>query len=192
MTAGSLSGRVREIYQEGLRIVPTRICERGRMNEAFLDLLFANMRLPHERRGDFNTMLGTSRKAAEHLQRLFARFDGKVLLAAIDELIDRAEGVMRQAHRGRARRHVRSRGLHGQRRAHPEPLVGRLKLTVAGDRLVADFSGSSPQTRGQPTSAPRWRSTRWQRWSRPFSIRTPRSITARSSRCRSSTRKAAF
>ena len=29
MTPGSLSGRVKEIYQEGMRIVPTRICERG-------------------------------------------------------------------------------------------------------------------------------------------------------------------
>jgi N-methylhydantoinase B len=35
MTPGSLSGRVREIYQEGMRIVPTRICERGHMNTAF-------------------------------------------------------------------------------------------------------------------------------------------------------------
>ena len=38
MTPGSLSGRVKEIYQEGMRIVPTRICERGKMNNAFLDL----------------------------------------------------------------------------------------------------------------------------------------------------------
>ena len=37
------------------------------MNQAFLDLLFSNMRITHERKGDFNTMLGTSRKAAEHL-----------------------------------------------------------------------------------------------------------------------------
>ena len=29
MTPGSLSGRAREIYQEGLRIPPTRICEAG-------------------------------------------------------------------------------------------------------------------------------------------------------------------
>ena len=62
MTPGSLSGRVKEIYQEGMRIEPTRICERGRMNEAFLDLLFNNMRIRHERRGDFNSMLGTSRR----------------------------------------------------------------------------------------------------------------------------------
>ena len=51
MTPGSLSGRVREIYQEGMRIVPTRICERGQMNQAFLDLLFANMRIDARAQG---------------------------------------------------------------------------------------------------------------------------------------------
>lgn len=148
MTAGSLSGRVREIYQEGLRIVPTRICERGRMNEAFLDLLFANMRLPHERRGDFNTMLGTSRKAADHLQRLFRRFGGDRLLAAIDELIDRAERVMRKRIEAVPDGVYCAEGYMDSDGHSPEPLVGRLKLTVAGDRLEADFSGSSPQTHG--------------------------------------------
>jgi N-methylhydantoinase B len=33
-----------------------------------------------------------------------------------------------------------------------EPLLGRLKLTIDGDRQIADFSGSSPQT-GGPTNA---------------------------------------
>ena len=39
MTAGSLSGQAREIYQEGMRITLTRICEKGEMNETFLRLL---------------------------------------------------------------------------------------------------------------------------------------------------------
>jgi N-methylhydantoinase B len=154
MTPGSLSGRVREIYQEGLRIVPTRICERGRMNEAFLDLLFANMRIPEERKGDFNTMLGTSRKAAEHLQRLFRRFGGARLLEAVEELIARSERVMRQRIAEMpdgiyyAEGYMDSDG-HGQ-----EPLTGRLKMTVAGDRLIADFTGSSPQAMGPTNVGP--------------------------------------
>jgi N-methylhydantoinase B len=64
MSPGSLSGRVTEIYQEGVRIPPIRIYERGRPNQAALDLIFANMRGPGEREGDFRAMLGTCRKAA--------------------------------------------------------------------------------------------------------------------------------
>lgn len=154
MTAGSLSGRVREIYQEGMRIVPTRICERGRMNEPYLDLLFANMRLPHERRGDFNTMLGTSRKAAEHLKRLLARFGGDTLLLSIDELIGRSARVMRQRIVEVPDGTYWAEGYLDSDGHNPEPLVGRLKLTIAGDRLVADFTGSSAQTSGPTNVGP--------------------------------------
>ena len=54
------------------------------------------MRISHERRGDFNTMLGTSRKAAEQIERLFKRFGGTAFLDAVEELITRSEAVARQ------------------------------------------------------------------------------------------------
>ena len=153
-TPGSLSGSVDEIYQEGMRIVPTRICEHGTLNEAFLDLLFANMRIVHERRGDFNTMIGTSRKAAEHLQRLFNRFGGNVLLDAVEELIARADKVMRARIALIPDGVYRVEGYLDSDGHSPEPLIGRLKLTVDGERMTADFTGSSPQTMGPTNVGP--------------------------------------
>jgi N-methylhydantoinase B len=73
MSPGSLSGAATEIFQEGIRIPPIRIVERGRPNQAALDLLFANMRGPRERLGDFHAMIGTCRKAAERVEALAAR-----------------------------------------------------------------------------------------------------------------------
>jgi N-methylhydantoinase B len=154
MTPGSLSGRVREIFQEGMRIVPTRICEGGRMNTAFLDLLFANMRMTYERKGDFNTMLGTSRKAADHLQRLFKRFGGEVMLKGIDNLMMRSEKVMRERIAQVPDGTYVTEGYLDSDGHSPEPLIARLKLTVAGDRIIADFSGSSPQTMGPTNVGP--------------------------------------
>jgi N-methylhydantoinase B len=154
MTPGSLSGRVNEIYQEGIRIVPTRICERGVINQAVLDLLFNNMRGAKERVGDFNAMLGTGKKAEEHLQRLFKRFGGPELLDGIESLIERSERQMR----GRvaecpdgdyyAEGYVESDGTN------PEPLVIRLKLTIKGDSITADFTGTSAQTNGPTNCGP--------------------------------------
>lgn len=151
MTPGSLSGRAKEIYQEGLRITPTRICERGKMNEAYLTLLFDNMRVTHERKGDFNTMLGTSRKAAEHLERLFARFGGDALIDSVEELIARSAAVMRERIAALPDGVYFGEGYIEGDGNSPEPLIGRLKLTIDGDRLIADFTGSSPQT-GGPTN----------------------------------------
>ena len=151
MTPGSLSGRVTEVYQEGMRIVPTRICERGRMNDAYINLLLDNMRIRDERRGDFNTMLGASRKAAEHIGRLFTRFEGKDFLDAIEELIARSERLMRARVSAIPDGVYQAEGYLDSNGHSPVPLVGRLKLTVTSDRIVADFTGSSPQT-GGPTN----------------------------------------
>ena len=53
MTPGSLSGRTREIFQEGIRMPFMRVTEKGKLNQTVLRLLFANMRIPEEREGDF-------------------------------------------------------------------------------------------------------------------------------------------
>lgn len=154
MTPGSLSGRVKEIIQEGIRIPPTRICEGGQMNQAVLDLLFANMRTPEERRGDFNAMLGTGRKAAEHIGRLFQRFGGAALLSGVEELIARSERQMRARIAACPDGDYYAEGYIESDGSNPEPLVVRLRLTVAGDEIVADFSGTSAQTNGPTNCGP--------------------------------------
>ena len=154
MTPGSLSGRVKEVIQEGIRIPPTRICERGRMNQGLLDLIFNNMRTPEERRGDFNAMLGTGRKAAEHIGRLFRRFGGQPLLDGIEELIARSERQMRARIAECPDGDYYAEGFIESDGSNPDPLVVRLKLTVRGDEIVADFTGTSAQTNGPTNCGP--------------------------------------
>lgn len=154
MTPGSLSGRVNEIIQEGIRIPPTKICDRGVMNEAFIELLFSNMRGRPEREGDFNAMLGTGKKAQEHLQRLFKRFGGKELLDGIDELINRSERILRERIAECPDGDFFSEGYVESDGTNPDPLVCRLKLTIKGDAITADFTGTSPQTNGPTNCGP--------------------------------------
>ena len=49
MVPGSLSGEATEIYQEGMRIPPIKIVERGTLNRAAMALILSNMRVPDER-----------------------------------------------------------------------------------------------------------------------------------------------
>ncbi|NQU71574.1 MAG: hydantoinase B/oxoprolinase family protein, partial [Rhodospirillales bacterium] len=154
MTPGSLSGRVNEIYQEGIRITPTKLCDRGKMNDAFVDLMFNNMRGRAERIGDFNAMLGTGRKAQEHIERLFARFGGRDLLSGVDELIARSERLLRARISDCPDGDYFSEGYIESDGTNPDPLVARLKLTVAGDTISADFTGSSAQTNGPTNCGP--------------------------------------
>ncbi|MGH7356422.1 MAG: hydantoinase B/oxoprolinase family protein, partial [Candidatus Rokuibacteriota bacterium] len=142
MSPGSLSGRATEIFQEGVRIPPVKIVERGTPNQAVLDLIFANMRGPRERIGDYEAMLGTCRKAAERIEELVTRYGAVTIRAAVAELMDRAEARMRSAIR-RLRpgdyfyeAHLES----GTERL--EPLTVRAKVTVAGDTIIVDLTGT--------------------------------------------------
>ena len=154
MSAGSLSGGATEIYQEGVRIPPIRIVERGRPNEAVLEVLFANMRGPRERRGDFQAMLGTCRKAAERVEALAARYGAATVRAAVVELMDRAEARMRQAIRALPAGEYRYEAHLESGRERLEPLTVRARVVIAGDAITVDLAGTSPQTAGPTNVGP--------------------------------------
>ena len=60
---GSMSGTASEIYQEGIRIPPLKIMERGKINQAVMELLLSNMRVREERLGDFNSGMAACKTA---------------------------------------------------------------------------------------------------------------------------------
>lgn len=154
MSPGSLSGRVTEIYQEGVRIPPIRIVERGCPDQAALDLIFANVRGPRDREGDFRAMIGTCRKAAERIEALLARYGHATLQACITTLLDRAEERMRRRIRELPPgAYTYEAWLEGGRE-RLEPLRVRATVRVAGDEITVDLAGTSPQTAGPTNVGP--------------------------------------
>jgi N-methylhydantoinase B len=154
MSPGSLSGGATEIFQEGVRIPPIRVVERGRPNEAALDLIFANMRGPRERRGDYQAMLGTCRKAAERVEGLAARYGAATVRATVAELMDRAEGRMRRAIAALPDGEYRYEAHLESGRERLEPLTVRARVAIAGDTITVDLTGTSPQTAGPTNVGP--------------------------------------
>src|SRR5215813_9962638 len=146
MVPGSMSGKATEIYQEGIRIPPLKILEGGRANEAALDLLLANMRVPDERLGDFQAGLAACRVAEKRIAELCARYGVDTLLEAVRLDLDRAEARMRASIAavpdGTSYYEDYLETYIGGRF---EPLLLPLALTIEGDRMIADFSGASPQ-----------------------------------------------
>ena len=154
MSPGSLSGGATEIFQEGVRIPPIRIIEGGRPNEAALDLIFANMRGPRERKGDFDAMIGTCKKAAERVEGLTARYGVPTVRGAVAELMDRAELRMRRAIGAlRDGEYLYEAHLESGRE-RLEPLTVRATVTVAGEHITVDLTGTSPQTAGPTNVGP--------------------------------------
>ena len=146
MTPGSLSGRATEIYQEGVRIPPIKIVERGRVNAAAMTLILANMRVPDERQGDFHAGLAACKTAERRIREVVARYGLPVLLAAIRQNLDRSEARMREKiARLPDGAYVFEDYLETFEDGRFEPLLLPLTLTITGDQLVADFTGASPQ-----------------------------------------------
>ena len=154
MSPGSLNGGATEIFQEGVRIPPIRVMERGRANDAVLDLLFANMRGPRERRGDYHAMLGTCRKAAERVDGLAARYGAATVRAAVAELMDRAEQRMCRAIGALPDGEYRYEAHLESGRERLEPLTVRARVVVAGETITVDLTGTSPQTAGPTNVGP--------------------------------------
>jgi N-methylhydantoinase B len=154
MTSGSLSGAVTEIYQEGIRIPPIKVYERGRLNQPVVDLLFANMRIPRDRDGDFRAMVGTCTKAAERVEALLARYGVGTVRACIRGLLDRAEQRMRRLIRDLPDGTYRYETYLEGGRAELRPLIVRAAVTIAGDAISVDLSGTAAQTPGPTNVGP--------------------------------------
>lgn len=154
MTPGSISGRATDIFQEGVRIPPIRVTERGIVRKEMTDLLFANMRIPAERAGDFNTMIGATHKASDHVKRLLRRFGKPQMLDGIETLIRNADTLMRQRIRLCKNGIYCTEGYVESNGHTSEPLVARLRLTVRDETVDVDFFEASAQTNGPTNVGP--------------------------------------
>jgi N-methylhydantoinase B len=146
MVPGSMSGKATEIYQEGVRIPPLKVMEAGRINTAVLELLLANMRVPEERQGDFDSMVAACYVAETRIQEMLARYGLALVEEAVRLDLDRSEARMRAAI---AALPDGTYHYEDYLETFPdgrfEPLLVPLALTIAGDRMIADFTGAAQQ-----------------------------------------------
>ncbi|MFO1061387.1 MAG: hydantoinase B/oxoprolinase family protein [Dongiaceae bacterium] len=145
---GSNASDSTEIYQEGLRIPPTKLYEADRPNRTLLRLIESNVRLPALVLGDLQAQLAACRLGEAELLKLLARHGAAATQTYLAALIDYAERLTRDAISGwpkgtwRFTDHIDEDGLDDR----PIPIV--VAITVAGDHLTVDFAGSAPQVRG--------------------------------------------
>lgn len=149
MVPGSYSGLSTNIYQEGVRIPPIKIWERGVPNRSAMTLLMANMRIPLERQGDLNASIGACRIAADRVRKLVAKYGPGVVSECVRIHLDRTERRLRAriAELPDGDYHYEDY-LEFYSDGRLDPVLARLKLTVAGDQITADFTGSNAQVPG--------------------------------------------
>jgi N-methylhydantoinase B len=146
---GSNASDSTEIYQEGLRIPPLKLYDRGRRNETLFQLIEKNVRVPVKVFGDLRAQLAACHIAEQAIGELAARYGGAKLAQYMTELVDYAERMTRAAIRELPDGvydfldHIDDDGIDVEK---PIPL--KVTITKQDDRIAVDWTGTSPQVKG--------------------------------------------
>lgn len=148
MTPGGFTPISTDVYQEGLRIPPMRICISGELDRPLVNLLMNNMRAPEDRYGDMIAHISALEIGCRRLNEVFDRFGDDFILDAFEELKQRSAAMMRayieQIPDGTYdfQDWLDSDGIV------PEPVLIDLKVIVRGSEITFDLSGCAKELRG--------------------------------------------
>ena len=148
MAPGSMAGGMSEIYQEGLRIPVVKLFDAGELRSDLLDVLLLNVRLPEERRGDYYAQISACRLGMRRLGELAARYSADLLSAAFADIVARTERRMRSAVTEIPDGDYRFEDCMDDDGLGALDIPIRLQVSVDGDRIRFDFTGTAPQVAG--------------------------------------------
>ncbi len=144
---GSNASDSTEIFQEGIRIAPMKLHDRGVPNKTLLKIIEKNVRLPEMVLGDLDAQFATCNIGERELLRLHARY-GATLDVYFDRLIDYGEELTRKAIAAWPDGDYSFTDYIDGDGFSPAAIPIVCKITVKGDHLYVDFTGSSSQVKG--------------------------------------------
>lgn len=143
---GRLSApEAREVYEEGLIIPICKLYARGEPNEDLFRLIRRNVRMADKVVGDLRAQLAANFVGARRVVELLEERDLADLGDLAGQIIDHTETAMRAAIRAvpdGAYTHSVELGEFDPARP---PLRIAVRVTVRGDEIDVDFTGTSPQ-----------------------------------------------
>jgi N-methylhydantoinase B len=146
---GSYSGEATNIFQEGVRIPPIKLYERGKVNSAALAIILSNMRQPDVRLGDIHSAIGACKIAESRVLKMLEKYGEDVVSECIKLDLDRSEKRLRdRIAKLPDGQYVYEDYLEYFDDGVFDPVLMRVTLTIDGDNLTADFAGSNPQVPG--------------------------------------------
>ncbi len=151
--AGTYNPEATEIWQEGIRLPVMKLIEEGKVRDDLWELLLINCRTPELLDGDLLAMLGSTRIGAERVLGLVAELDIEPYLAYLDGVLTHGERRMRTAIAA-----LPDGTYYGEDRTDndcfgPADIAVRVHLTVEGDEMMLDFTGTDPQIEGFKNSS---------------------------------------
>lgn len=145
---GSTAVYATEIHQEGLRIPIVKLYERGEPNETFFKMMELNTRIPDKLAGDMRAQVAACRTAENGVRDLVVRHGSDGYRRILQDLHDYAERVMRAEIAKLPDGSWSFTDYIDGLGETPEPIPLKVSVTIAGDLMTVDWTGSSPEVPG--------------------------------------------
>ncbi|MEN7342899.1 MAG: hydantoinase B/oxoprolinase family protein [Pseudomonadota bacterium] len=146
MVPGSIPINATTIYQEGIRIPPTKLYKKGELQSDVLELILHNVRTSQWNRFDLNALVAACNTAAKRVVELANRFGDDTLFSTMNIMLERNYVAMKA---------IINQFIPEEPRVFEDyicddgmgkgPYKIRCKLWREGDVAHFDFDGTDPQ-----------------------------------------------
>lgn len=146
MVPGSIPIKAETIFQEGIRIPPTKLYKKGVLQEDILELILHNVRTPQWNRFDLNALVAACKTAAKRCAEIASRFGDDVFYSTMEIMLERNYLAMKA---------IIEMIVPEEPRVFEDyvcddgvgmgPYKIRCKLWREGSKAIFDFAGTDPQ-----------------------------------------------
>ena len=148
MVPGNFAGDATEIFQEGLRIPPLKIFKKGEEQTDIWKLILCNVRDPRSLWGDMQAMFGSMRIAEKRVRHYVDKYGVETWRDCLEEMQDLAERRIRAEIEAIPDGRYEAEDYLDDDGISTDPLRIKCALTIKGSNAIADFTGSSKQSKG--------------------------------------------
>jgi N-methylhydantoinase B len=147
-----------DTYAEGLQFKAIKVVDQGRPNDAVWHMVRDNIRIPDLVVGDMNAQIAAAQIGAQRYLDLVRRYGRATVNSACEDLMHYSERMMRGAIRDIPDGVYAAETFIDGYLDDPDPARRDLKfvvtITVRGDGLTVDLTGTSPQVSDRPINLP--------------------------------------
>jgi len=147
-THGSYNPAATEIYQEGLRISPLKLVDRGEMRKDVLHMICTNVRHASDFRGDLRAMVGSAHGGAARIAAMLKEYGVETMQDAVNIILDGTDRQTRACVKEWTDGVYEGESILDDDGHSIENIRLHAVVTKKGETLHVDLTGCDPQVKG--------------------------------------------
>ncbi|MDX6591317.1 MAG: N-methylhydantoinase [Gaiellales bacterium] len=137
-----------EIYQEGLRLGPTKIVAARKLRDDIVDIIARNTRFPYLTIGDLHAQIAVTRTGERRLAAILDRYGIETVRQARDQIFAQSEALDRATVAAIPDGVYEAEGCLDNDGITDDLYWVRLGIEVSGEEMIIDLTGTSDMARG--------------------------------------------